>query len=57
MLLDHLFDLNKINGLGLSNEFCLHRRIQFVEKLKDLALTCLLEGIDNYLENLPFKLV
>ena len=49
MLLDQFFDLRKINGLGLSDEFCLHRLIQFVEKLKDLALTSLIEGIDKYI--------
>ena len=49
MLLDQFFDLGEINGLGLSDELCLHRRIQFVEKLKDLALPCPIKGIDKYI--------
>ena len=49
VLLDQFFNLSEINGLSLSDELRLRRRIQLVEKLKDLALACLIKGLDKYI--------
>jgi hypothetical protein len=49
VLLDQFFNLGKINGLSLSDKLSLRRRIQLIEKLKDLALACLIEGTNNYI--------
>jgi hypothetical protein len=46
MFFDQFFDLGEIYGLGLSDELSLRRRIQLIEKLKDLPLACLIKGLD-----------
>ena len=49
VLIDQSFKFGEINGLSLSDELRLRRRIQLIEKLKDLALACLIKRLDKYI--------